>query len=70
MTSRYGREVLLPAARRRVRRRHREASPADSAAGIVEELQPLAGPVPPPVLGAAVRKHMGEVTRLIWWLRD
>lgn len=70
MTRRPGGEVLLPAAKRRMRRRRPEVPPADHAAGIVEELRPLAGQVPPPVLGAAVRKHMGEMARLIWWLRD
>ncbi len=70
MTRRPGGEVLLPAARRRARARRLEAISADSAAGIIEELRPLAGQVPPPVLGAAVRRHMGEMARLIWWLRD
>lgn len=70
MTRPPGGEVLVPAAKRRVRRRRPEAPPADLAAGIVEELRPLAGQVPPPVLGAAVRKHLGEMARLIGWLRD
>lgn len=70
MTRRYGGEVLLPATKRRLRGRRPAAPPADFAAGIVEELRPLAGQVPPPVLGAAVRKHMGEMAQLIWRLRD
>ncbi len=74
MTRPRGGEVLLPAGKRRGRRRRPAAPPAappaDLAAGIVEELRPLAGQVPPPVLGAAVRKHLGEMARLIGWLRD
>lgn len=62
--------VLLPAGKRRVRRGRPAAPPADLAAGIVEELRPLAGQVPPPVLGAAVRTHLREMARLIGWLRD
>ncbi len=70
MTRQPGGEVLVPAPKRRLRRHPPEVPPADLAAGIIEELRPLADHVPPPVLGAAVRKHMGEMTRLIWWLRD
>jgi hypothetical protein len=70
VTRQPGGEVLLPAPKRRVRRRPPELPPADLAAGIAEELRPLAGQVPPLVLGAAVRKHMGEMARLIGWLRD
>jgi len=65
-----GGEVLVPAPKRRGRRRPPESPPADLAASIAEELRPLAGQVPPVVLGAAVRKHMGEMARLIGWLRD
>jgi hypothetical protein len=70
VTRRPGGEVLLPEAKRRGRRRRPGLPPADVAAGIAEELRPLAGQVPPVVLGAAVRKHMGEMARLIGWLRD
>lgn len=65
-----GGEVLVPEPKRRVRRHLPKAPPADLAAGIVEELRPLAGQIPPPVLGAAVRVHLGEMAKLIGWLRD
>ena len=70
MTRQPGGDVLLPAPKRHVRRRTPALPPADLAAGIAEELRPLAGQVPPLVLGAAVRRHMGEMARLIGWLRD
>ena len=66
----HGGEVLVPAPKHWGRRRPPRVPPADLAAGIAEELRPLAGQVPPLVLGAAVRRHMGEMARLIGWLRD
>jgi hypothetical protein len=65
-----GGDVLLPAPKRLARRRRHASDPIDFAAGIADELRPLAGQVPPLVLGAAVRQHMGEMARLIGWLRD
>jgi hypothetical protein len=65
-----GGEVLIPKARRLVRRRPPPESVSEVAEGIVRELRPIAGQVPPPVLGAAVRRHMEEMSRLIWWLRE
>lgn len=65
-----GGEVLIPQARRLVRRRPRPEPVSEVAEGIVRELRPLADHVPPPVLGAAVRRHMEEMSRLIWWLRE
>lgn len=52
-------------------RRPPRREPVDrTTRGIVDELRPLAGQVPPPVLAGAVRRHLQEMTRLIGWLRD
>ena len=65
-----GGEVLIPETKRLVRRRPRPEAPVDAAEGIIRELRPLADQVPPPILGAAVRQHMQDMSRLIWWLRE
>ena len=61
--------VLLPAPKQRVHRRVPKPAVADEARGIVDELRPLADQVPPPVLGAAVQRHLQEMERLLGWLR-
>src|SRR5512134_1301732 len=48
-----GGEVLVPGPKHWARRRPARVPQADLAAGIAEELRPLAGQVPPLVLGAA-----------------
>lgn len=61
--------VLPPAPKERVRRRAPGEAVAAEARGIVDELQPRADQVPPPVLGAAVQRHLQEMERLLGWLR-
>ena len=44
-------------------------SVSQRARSLTKTLRPLADQVPPPMLGAAVQRHLQEMERLLGWLR-